>query len=546
MKLSYMRRDTGNALADAYLRGDAQALSLYSYGALNPDVARRRIAELDGLHDPAGRESLVAAIEGYMEAVTGISPGVRELLRLLADPQSVAVVTGQQAGLFTGPLYTVYKALSAAAQARRLSEQLGRPVIPVFWVAAEDHDFDEVASAWYVCGTGEVARAVLRDRPLLRVPVGRHAIGNEEMRRLLEELALHLPDGMYRSDILEDIREAHAATDNMADFFARLLARWLRDTPLLFVNPMTRPLRILAREAFSRVLADPAQFRDAALSGAARVAALGYDPQVEVHQHHSLLYVIEEGRRTPLDFDPAAPDRFTLRGTRSHYTRRELERRLQRSPEDFSAGVLYRPVVQDFLLPVVGYVGGAAEIAYHGMMADIFAAAGRHTPPLALRTRALAIPRPTARSMEKYGLSMDDVLACDPVRDWLSRKTEPSVDHVIAAMELAVERVVQEHTPFFTAIDPTLTHAVKRAEHAVRDDLRRLRARADRALRLRHEQDLRAISALCAWLAPDSQEQERTLSPLSLISKYGLGWMADMARIDPPPKWNDVIVLEWI
>lgn len=544
MKLSYMHRDTGNALADAYLRGDGAALSLYSYGALSPEAARRRIAELDGLGRPARRGELVAAIEGYMQEVTGVSPGAAELLRQLEDPRAVTVVTGQQAGLFTGPLYTVYKALSTAAWARSLGRELDRPVIPVFWVAAEDHDFDEVASAWYVCGTGEVGRAVLRERPALRTPIGQHVISGAEMQRLLVELALHLPDGMHRADVLETIREAHAATDNMADFFARLMAHWLHDVPMLFVNPLIRPLRALTREAFAGVLADPARFCDAALSGAARVAALGYEPQVEVHQRHSLLYIIDEGKRSPLDFDPALPDQFTLRGTRRHFTRAELEQRLERAPEDFSAGVLFRPVVQDFLLPVAGYVGGAAEIAYHGMMAEVFAAAGRRTPPLALRARVLAIPRPAARSMEKYGMSIHEVLACDPVRGWLREKTEPSIEGVIAAMELAVSQVVQEHASFFTAIDATLAHAVKRTEHAMRGDLGRLHGRADRALRLRHEQDVRSLGALCAWLAPNAQEQERTLSPLSLISKYGSGWTAYLAGIDPPA-WDDVFVLEW-
>ncbi len=543
MKLSYMRRDTGNALADAYLRGDDAALSLYSYGALSPEVARRRVDELDARR-AGGRAGLVAAIRGYMQAVTGVSAGARELLRQLEDPRAVAVVTGQQAGLFTGPLYTVYKAASAAAQARRLGEQLGRPVVPVFWVAAEDHDFDEVASAWYVCGTGEIGRAVLRERPALRAPVGLHAVSGAEMERLLEELTLHLPDGMYRADVLAAVRDAHAATDNMADFFARLMAIWLGDIPMLFVNPLIRPIRALTRTAFVGVLRDPVTFRDAALQGASRVAALGYDPQVEVHQRHSLLYLIDDGKRSPLDFDPASPDRFTLRGARRQFTREELEERLERAPEDFSAGVLFRPVVQDFLLPVVGYVGGAAEIAYHGMMAGIFAAAGRRTPPLALRARALAVPRPAGRAMQKYSIRIPEVLACDPVSDWLRDKTEPTVQSVMEELEGAVERMMRERAPFFAAIDPTLAHAVKRTEQAMRGDLGRLHVRVDRALRLRHEQDVRAISALCAWLLPNAQEQERTLSPLSLICKYGTEWIAELAKMDPPP-WDDMAVVEW-
>lgn len=530
MEVWQQRAATGQPLADAYLVCRPDVMQLYDHDVSSEEFARIRMAELDRLFADHDRAALVAALREYGQSVTGLSDGQEALLAKLADPRCLVVVTGQQAGLFTGPLYTLYKALSAVVSANRLEKHTGRPVVPVFWVASEDHDFDEVASAWYIRGDGKLARAQLRERPPARTPVGLHAVSKTELDRLLSELEAGLSGGMYKQDLLRDLEDTYKATANMADWCTRLLALWLRDTPLLFVNPMRADVRRIVRDAFARALACPRELRDAAFAGARRIDSLGFAPPVEVHDRHTLLYLIDGGRRSAIDLVPDEQDMFELRDSRRRFGGDELRERLENRPQDFSAGVLYRPVVQDFLLPVLAYVGGPSEIAYHGMMGDIFRVAGRSVPPLLLRMRALGVPRAAARALERYGFTLEDALFDDPVARYLQKQVEPPVSEVTGALARAIEEELAKREEYYLSLGDSMVSALQKTRESLTVHVCRLGLRAEKTLRLRHEEAVRALGSAANWLRPEGSEQERLLSPLSFISQYGTSWIGELAR----------------
>ncbi len=544
MDVWYEKKTTGNPLTDAYLRGDSLVADLYDYPSSGHQTLHNRANELDLKYEDYRREQVVLAISQYMQRIVPDSPAVSTLLDKFSQNNCVAVVTGQQAGLFTGPLYTLYKAMSCVVLAKEYETLLRRPVVPVFWIATEDHDFDEVASAYYVLDTGDLARSHLHERPPLRTPVGKHDISRAEFIRLMNELSVSLPEGTYREDVLHDIDNAYRATANMGDFFAKLLTTWLKDLPMLLINPLCKEFREPVRDAFSLVLDHPSQFRDAALFGARQVVSKGYTPQVEVPTQHSLLYLIDEGRRCALDIDPEQKERFIIRDSGKHMTTIQLKERLEVSPQDFSAGVLYRPVVQEFLLPVLTYVGGGAEIAYHGMMKQIFHAASRKMPPLRLRQRICAIPRRVSRALRHYEVDLSDALAKDVLEDILCREFTPSIDDVMQSLQQEVMQSIQTRLSYFMTIDKDLQKAVLRTEYALRQDLARLQGRAHKTLRRNRSEVVHALTMVHTWLRPKETEQERVLSPLSLLTKYGLAWLPQLAA-RPSPQWDEIVYLRW-
>jgi bacillithiol biosynthesis cysteine-adding enzyme BshC len=526
---------TGNPMADLYIAEDERVRPLYPYGLNERDIAARA-HELDRRFAEAGqaahvqREALVAALERYAQEVTGLTAGRHSLLDKLRDPRALTVVTGQQAGLFTGPLYTVYKAISTAAWAAHYERLLARPVVPIFWVASEDHDFEEVASAYYVSRDGTLEKAALRHRPAARAPVGYHAINDGEYRHILERLALRLPQGVHTRDLLQQLDAAHRHTANMADLFARLLGEWLKDVPLLLVNPLRPDLRALAAPAFAAVLAEADRFRDAAVAGDERVRQLGIIPQVEVNPRHSLLYVIEDGVRSALDISPDARDAFVLRDRGTTFTKADLLARLQTRPETFSAGALYRPVVQDHLLPVLAYVGGAAEIAYHGMMKDIFAASLRTMPPLLLRMRAVALPKQAVAALRRVGFGYEEARAEDFERRLLATAMTQPVTQVVEQLVGSWRRDLHERADYFTALAPSCARAVGKADAGLEEVGRRLTRRAERAALRGRQEFAGALAAAQSWCQPRGTEQERVLSPLSLIAEYGTQWIEQMVE----------------
>lgn len=541
MEIHCERKVTGNGLADAYLAGEPSAQALYDYDVQDPAFPANRARDLEHLYDESHRAELVSALAAYAREL-GVEEHTRPVLAKLSLPGCLTVVTGQQAGLFVGPVYTLYKAVSAVALAKQYETALGRPVVPVFWVASEDHDFEEVASASYVTRHGTLSRASLRDRPLLRTPVGRHRLSGRDRERLLRELAAELPDGLYRDDVLAAVASAYQEGTDMATGFARLLSTWLKDLPILVVDPLRTELRALMRPAFDHVLSAPQAFHSAALEGAQAVREAGFAPQVEIHERHTLLYLLDQGLRHALDLT-ADVDTLALRDTLDRMPIADLRARLDAHPEDFSAGVLYRPVTQDTLLPVLAYVGGAAEVAYHGMMRPVFAAAGRKVPPLIMRARALHVPQFVTRSLDAFGVSREAALAPEWLPGYLARDIAPSVSEVIAQLSGAAESLLDAQRAYFLAIDPTMEKALRKTSRSVEHSLARLSAKTASALRRRRSEDVRAHEQIMAWLLPDAHEQERVLSPLSLIALYGTSWLQALAACHPP--MDQVAILTW-
>ncbi|KYP81836.1 bacillithiol biosynthesis protein BshC [Ferroacidibacillus organovorans] len=250
MKLSRLRCRTGNDVTDAYLEGDARIRAFYDYG-FDQASLKRRSFDVAQHYDETQRDLLLEAIREQLSNATEIQRAQWERLR---DPRALVVVTGQQAGLFTGPLYTIHKALSTVALARQMEQEMNVPVIPVFWVAAEDHDFDEVASAHYVSDEGTLRRVSLKTRPVPRTPVGIHDVPAREMRGMLEQISADLRDGLYTADLVAELNTLHAAHSRMGTLFQKTLQAWLGEFPILVIDPTTRAMRRAAAAAFAQVL----------------------------------------------------------------------------------------------------------------------------------------------------------------------------------------------------------------------------------------------------------------------------------------------------
>ncbi|KUO95551.1 bacillithiol biosynthesis cysteine-adding enzyme BshC [Ferroacidibacillus organovorans] len=537
MKLSRLRCRTGNDVTDAYLEGDARIRAFYDYG-FDRDSLKRRALDVAKRYDESQRVLLLEAIREQQNDMTDIQRAQWERLR---DPRALVVVTGQQAGLFTGPLYTIHKALSTVALARQMEQEMGVPVIPVFWVAAEDHDFDEVASAHYVTDEGTLRRVALKTRPVPRTPVGFHDVPAREMREMLERISADLRDGLYTADLVAGLNALHAEHSRMGTLFQKTLQAWLGEFPILVIDPTTRAMRRAAAASFAQVLDRPRVFRDAALAGAKRLRDASFKTQVDVSAEHSLLYLIQDRIRTPLDLCEQA-DALKMRDSGELIQIETLKERLRDEPEIFSAGVLYRPVVQDFLLPVLAYVGGAAEVSYHAMMGEIFREAGRTIPPLFLRQRVTLVPPSIVRSAKRLGLSWrDDVHAA--LRDKVAQSMNPPLSRVVDEMKQEIRELLGGRETYFDEVGHRARRDLQKTQATFLREIERLAARSERALRNKHKEHAALSERMTAWLEPKGGEQERILSPLSILAHFGTSWMHILAGLDAT-EMNDMIYLE--
>ncbi|MFN2416802.1 MAG: bacillithiol biosynthesis cysteine-adding enzyme BshC, partial [Pyrinomonadaceae bacterium] len=324
----------------------------------------------------------------------------------LRSPDSVAVVTGQQTGLFTGPLYTLYKALSAVKLAACLTSR-GTDAVPVFWMATEDHDWEEVQTAQVIACDGRLADVA--------VPAGLHGegepVGGVKLDGSVEEAVRRLFDLVPSSEFLPElervVRDAYGPGRSYGEAFARMLSALVGDYGLVLLDPTDPALKRLAAPLYSEAARLGAEIASATDARSRELVAAGYHAQVYTSPDSFPLFLIDEGgaRRA---LTRTGGGRYRAKGDGGEWSAEELASLASAEPERFSPNVTLRAVVQDYLLPTIAYFGGAAEVAYFAQTAESYRILGRPATPILHRASLTVVERRTGRTLERYGLRLED------------------------------------------------------------------------------------------------------------------------------------------
>lgn len=448
----------------------------------------------------------------------------------LAAGQTAVVATGQQVGLFLGPLYAFYKAASAIAVARALEAESGVRCVPLFWLQTEDHDFEEIRSCTVAGRDGEPMRLVLPDEGGARVSVAQRTLP-AEVSELLDALEESLEPGPAAEETLALLRDHYQPGKSMAAAFAQVMAAVFADEGLLVFNP--REARVAEQAApLYRVCIDDCEAIEARLQERhAALAAAGFDEQVAVRERGALIFFHRDGESGPRfriqrKVASAGETSWGLAGSAEVISHDELLRTLARSPLRFSTSALLRPIVQDTLLPTVAYVGGPGEINYFAQLSPLYAHFGLAPPLLVPRARFRCVDARTRRWLGQLGLSAADLSAppdelrarlpatipegaADPkqLRAWVASQIAPTVEKIASAVEAA---------------GPHLQRPAKRVRASVAHGMGRLIDRYARTLVERDEVTARRIRRLELALFPNRTPQERTYGWPSLAGRVGI------------------------
>jgi len=506
---------------------DVGALSDFYPGDPWSEEARAAAAEraAAGEHE---REPVADALEAQNAALSAsgtLSDATRASLGALRDPEGVAVVTGQQVGLFGGPLYTVYKTLTTLQLAERLREETGRPVAPVFWLAGEDHDFAEVAAA-RLLRRNELAEVRLPDpdpgaEGQRNVgPVGRLA-PEDALADALDALSGVLPASDFKPALMETVRRAYAPGTPLQTAFARLLRALLPDEAgLVFAHPDHRRLKAQAAPLFRREIEAPRAAAEHVADAGQQLEDAGGHAQLTAHPVN--LFLLEEEGRLPLDL--ADDGTFSVRGTERFFTEGELLDRLDDEPERFSPGVVLRPLMQDRLLPTAAYVAGPAEVAYHGQLGGVYETFGVERPLVYPRASATLLEGKVEKVLDKFGLDSAD-LEGDPERlfqDLVEQDMEVDLDALFAEAQPPIHQALNQLKPGVEAVDGTLGPSVEAARAEITDALDELKSKAMRAEKRSHDEVRAQLEKARANLFPDGRApQERVVNVLYFLNKYG-------------------------
>lgn len=520
-------------LAGDYAYNFKKVEGLYAGNPMEPEAWRDAVARAQ--QKTRDRGSLVSLLQAQ-QAQRHAPPAARAAVERLADPASVAVVTGQQAGVFGGPLFTLLKALAALQLARRTERDLNVPVVTVFWVDAEDHDWAEVRSCTVLDDEFQPRTVTLADLDGAgELPIARLEL-DARVEDTITELASSLQQTEFTDRILADLRAAWKPGTGMARAFATWIEMLLGPHGLVVFEAADPEAKPLAADLFARELSAPGRTAALAAEAGEALAARGHAPQVVPHLDSVSLFRLNGGR-TPIK---RQGDQLVI-GEAVHSSG-ALAREATEHPERFSPNVLLRPIVQDALFPTICYVPGPSELAYLGQLRGVYEAFGVPMPLFFPRTTATLLDSGATRFLEKYAVPFFDLRTPDEsalnklLEAQLPASVEESLRDAATQTQQAMARVVEA----LPSLDPTLAGAAKTTLGKMEHELRSLHSKVIHAAKKRDETLRRQFVRAQAQAFPHGHPQERTLGVIYFLNKYGPGLvdlLLDELPIDPGQHW---------
>ena len=456
---------------------------------------------------PPERRSAVAGVLERINRGFGAGAKTMENIQRLRDGAAV-VVTGQQVALFGGPLFSLLKVLTVAMIAEKTN------AVPVFWLATEDHDLEEVNFAQFPAGDH---LQTLRIHPAHTegAPVGSIAFP-EEITGLVDEIEKQFGS----SEVLDVLRNCYRAGESFGDAFGKLFSSIFADFGLILLDPRDAELHRMAGPIYRESFIQWKEINQALLERNRELEAAGYHAQVKVTPSHTLCFYLHNGTRIPIRHDS---DDFMAGELK--FSHEELIAEAENRPERFSANVLLRPIIQDYLLPTLCYAGGPSEIAYFAQVAAVYKhLLGRVTPVVPRIFATLVESRP-AKSLERYQLALPDIFrGPEKLRELVAGKALP--DSIMKSFDAAAEHLEQALEAIagpLKTLDSTLADAAENAGSKMRYQIQSLRDKAARAESRKNTETQRHADELSTLLYPNKNLQEREIAGIYFLLKHGAG-----------------------
>ncbi len=471
----------------------------------------------------------MAALIGAQQSRRGAPEPALEAARQLAAGDTVAVVTGQQAGLFGGPLYTLLKALTAIRLARRVTADHGVLCVAVFWIDAEDHDWDEVRSCTVLDASLAPRTISLPARPAGDLsPVAAVQL-DQSVSNALDALEEALPGTEFKPELLGALRRAYQPGLGMADGFGRWLEHVLGPTGLIVFDASDPAAKPLVAPLFGQEIASLGETARRAARAGADLTGRGYHAQVQPAGNALSLFLLA-GARQPIRIQDGAPFVGDQRADLA-----DLARRAAAEPAAFGPNVLLRPVVQDTLFPTVCYVAGPNELAYLGQLRAVYDYFGVPMPLMYPRASVTLLDAAAMRFLAKYGVAIDGLQAQDEraLNDLLKAQIPETVELAFGETATALSTTMGAIIERISSVDPTLEGTARSTLGRMQHDLETLHAKMIQAAKRRDETLRRQFIRTQALAFPAGQSQERHIGFVSFLNQYGWALVDRLEQLVP-------------
>lgn len=478
--------------------------------------AIQKVAEIVESRD-LEREQVAAVLDEQNRSY-GCGPETLANIQKIRQADTCAVVTGQQVGLFSGPLYTIYKSLTAIKLAEYLNQKNVGNFVPVFWMASDDHDLAEIDHIKLLNKDNDIEKIHYQTQvPSIKIPANEIRF-NTEISRSMQCLEDLTHDSDFKQEVLSDLNKAYQPGRSFAEAFGEWMTRLFKSYGLVFMDATHPGLKELGKRVFHKEIEEESPSTSLAIETSGRLVHDGYKPQIQLHQGILNLFYIEQERQTIQLTDGM----YHIKGTQQSYTKDDFVKLSDKNPRVFSPNVLLRPIYQDVLLPTAVYIGGPGEIAYFAQMKGIYQSFGLPMPVVYPRKTVSILEKKIDNVLNTHSLTIQDIWQYveSTIAGIAKEQIPESIVNALSAAGSNLEKDLESLKKEVKAFDATLENSVAVTQGKINQNLRFLERKILQASKKHNVIVIRQLQKAKNNLYPANQLQERTFNITPFLIKY--------------------------
>lgn len=508
-----------------YLSQKSDILSFFETNPFNEESIKKKANSLTYTGD---RDELVNILTGFNERFRPTEKTIQNI-ESLSDDDSYTIVTGQQVTLFGGPLFTIYKVLTAIVLSERYKKKFNKNFIPVFWLADEDHDYEEISGLGIP--VGESLKTISHNRVGKSERRVAEIMIDQEFEKFRETVLEDLPETDFSNNLRELLDRCYKPGNSFGDAFGRLLMSLFGKYGLVIAGSNSTAVKEYTKEVLITSIKKKTEIHELLNITGNKLEKAGYHQQVYI-QESNLFWIDEFENRIKLQ---TTDGRWTCEwnGNTAEWTGEQLLDDIYKNPNRFSPNVLLRPLLQDELLPTVAYIGGPGEISYYAQMASMYNVFDKVMPVVLPRFSATIIESGIERIIEKLPFKFSDYTGRveELESEYIEQTNAPDLEDIFSSWKEKVEEINNSMIPEIRNIDPTLENTAGKANAIYFTELDKLKGKLYKSVKQQETTQLNRISKIKQNLFPMGNLQEREVAFIYYMNKYGIDIWDDLFRV---------------
>jgi bacillithiol synthase len=517
-----------NQFASNYLEQSTEIQPFFHYRFNEITDDEKRVAEISNRTYP--RLEVAEHIESFMKRFPSSEAVIKSIDKLKTN-NSLVVIGGQQAGILTGPLYSIHKVISIIKLAEQKEEQLGVPVVPVFWIAGEDHDFQEVNHV-FVPANQKVDKWTYPERVLQKKMVSDIQIDQEKCFSWVQNLIENFGETEHTNTLLDFAKAQISISTTFVDFFANIIMELFKDFGLLIVDSGNKDFRMLQKEFFKKQILHHEAITYKLLEQQKQIAEQGFPITIEASEANANLFYYDQklNERNLLEYD-RSNDCFVGKNGALTFTTEQLVELAEENPAALSNNVVTRPLMQEWLFPTVAFIAGPGEISYWAELKLVFEHFNIKMPPIVPRLNITILDRSVETDVTELRLILADVLSNGTEKErqhFLESIKDKEVESVFSIAKeqlLSQYRLIEAKT---TELDRGLLPLLKKNESYLLKEIGFMETKLYEAGKMKHDNIIKKFARVDLALRPDGFPQERVWNIFYYLNQYGMNFLNDL------------------